>query len=405
MGFVVRIDDHRPKLEHVERSHSLAKALLPEEHGSRRVPADPQRDPHHQRSENDDQSSRSDDVEGPLRRSRDAGRPGGGQSQQLETFHVVDGNHGADSLEESRNEIDVDVEVAEAVDETELVLVPIVGERDDDALDVVLADETRDVVGRAEDGDAVEIGPHALGIGVDEPDEPDAELGVLAELAAKKLTDVSGPDDQGVLDVARRASRKCSSRCAGEREGHDRRRPEGDQRVAAHLELEDPRDDDSEPGAEADVEDEHAQLVERRVVELLSIAVVQPKDLSAHEPERDRRGEECEVPTERGAVSAVDDEEGEQQSQCIRCEKPATYDDSPAGQPSGRCVRCDAGRPRRQRARAAPRPGVLRRAHGRTPKSIREMLTSPTLSRRQNACRSVRPTAFDSPVSLDCPVP
>ena len=211
-------------------------------------------------------SAAPDDVSSPLGREGHAGRADRRERQELEPFDVVDRDHRPDRLEQARDEVDLDVEVAQAVDETELLLVAVVGEGDDHALHVVLADERGDVVRRAEDRDAVEVGAHALRIGIDEPDQPDPELGMLAELPPDELADVAGAHDQRVLDVALAVARERPRGAAEDGDGHRRDRPEGDDVPHDPVELEDRRGDEAEPGAEGDEEDERPQLVQRRVV-------------------------------------------------------------------------------------------------------------------------------------------
>ena len=109
----------------------------------------------------------------------------------------------ADELEEPRDDVDLHGQALERADQAQKILVRLVGERDHDPLHVVGADDVRELLRGAEKRQMLEIRARRLRRGVHESDEVDAVLRVLQELAGDELADVSGPDDDRVLEIAR----------------------------------------------------------------------------------------------------------------------------------------------------------------------------------------------------------
>ena len=402
MRGLVGIDHHRPELEERERLHVLAEPLLTEEHRTRRVAADAPREPEKQRREGCEQERGADDVAGALHRMCGARGVDGRERQQLEALDVVDRDHGPYRLEEAGDEVDLNVQVAQPMDEPELELVTVVRERDHDPLDVVLAHELGDLVRGAEDGNAVEVGAHALRVGIDEADEPDAELGVLPQLASDELTDVARPDDQRVLHVPGAAPRERA--CGGPRQG-DRDtggRPEGDEAAHRPVEVEEPGDDDAEPGTEADDEDERPDLVERRVIELV-ITVVEAEDVCRQDPQRSRQREEHRTAPQpvRHLARGGHDRERDEKTRDVSGNEPPPDHRHPVRRTPG----CGLDREAVHESHAVPRVGrhVLRRAH-RLTLEIPRLLSFPNLSRWT---AHVFPALFgnDVPNPPICPFP
>ena len=91
----------------------------------------------------------------------------------------------SDGFEQSRHDVDLHVQVPKRVNELELPAVALLGEGDDDPLDVVLLDERADLSGRAEHWDFGEVAAHRPRIVVHEPDEPNTQLGMVRQLPSE----------------------------------------------------------------------------------------------------------------------------------------------------------------------------------------------------------------------------
>ncbi len=108
---------------------------------------------------------------------------------------------GPDRLEETRDEVNLDVERSERAYEIDEQVMAVVGERDDNPLDLVALHEGDDVTRSPEQRDIGEITPHDLWFGVHKSDQIDPELGVLLHLSADELANVTSSDDERVLLV------------------------------------------------------------------------------------------------------------------------------------------------------------------------------------------------------------
>ena len=95
------------------------------------------------------------------------------------------------------------------------------GERDDHALDVEQRDDLVKRSGCAEQREVLELGPAVARMRVDEADEVDAVLGVLQELARGELADVTGAEDDRVLEIERAAPRNRAGEPAERRDEDD----------------------------------------------------------------------------------------------------------------------------------------------------------------------------------------
>src|SRR5207248_5517314 len=96
-----------------------------------------------------------------------------------EAFDRVHANSRPDELEQPRDDVDLDVEILELADEMERLLVRLVRERDDHALDVEQPDDRGQAIRIAQQCEMLEVAAPLLGIRVDETDEIDAVLRML----------------------------------------------------------------------------------------------------------------------------------------------------------------------------------------------------------------------------------
>ena len=93
-------------------------------------------------------------------------------------------------LEQSRDDVDLDVAVLELADHLEGLLVGVSRERDHDAMRRVGPHELGKVVGRAEQLEVTRAVGGCAVAAVDEADDFEAVFGMLADLAVEKLRDV-----------------------------------------------------------------------------------------------------------------------------------------------------------------------------------------------------------------------
>ena len=120
-----------------------------------------------------------------------------------------------DDVEQPRHDVDLHVEALQPRDELDGVLVRLGRERDHHPLDIELLDQLGQIARPAQDALAAEVVSQDARAAVDEPDEIDAVLGMLEELAADELADVAGADDECVLDVRAAAAAERSSEQRG----------------------------------------------------------------------------------------------------------------------------------------------------------------------------------------------
>ena len=92
----------------------------------------------------------------------------------------------------------------------------IVGEREDDPIDVEFGDEVAQVLGSAEDGGIAEtVVVPSRGSRIDEAEDVDAVLRVLEELARDELADLAGADDRPRSGGSCRAACRAHGRRSG----------------------------------------------------------------------------------------------------------------------------------------------------------------------------------------------
>ncbi len=174
----------------------------------------------------------------------------------------------------------------------------------------------------------LEVGALGLRRSVHEPDEIDAVLGVLQELAGDELAHVSGPDDDRVLKMGDRvAADAARARAAGRHEG-DACAPEEDELgKLGRPEAGQPATGVEDPGTDGD-EVEHAdELVRSRVVRALLVVVVEAVELGHHDPGGKRRDEEQGMPGgDAGTDERLGKDEGDRQSGDVSGGKRAPND-------------------------------------------------------------------------------
>ena len=132
-------------------------------------------------------------------------------------------------LEQPRDDVDLDVAVLELADHLEGLLVRVSRERDHDAMRGMRAHELRKVVGRADQLEVTcSVGGRAVAA-VDEADDLEAVLGMLADLAVEELRHVARADDDHVLNVGRVTSADDAGGRSEERDEQNRGQPEDDE--------------------------------------------------------------------------------------------------------------------------------------------------------------------------------
>ena len=373
MHGLVGVDVHRAELEHLERPPVRSQPLLPEQNRARRAPPHLEREDDEQRRDHDEQGGSDGQVEGalePAGRARDAN---GRQPHQGQPLDRVDVGARADGLEQARHDIDLDRLVAERADECERVLVALAGERDDDTLDVERARDLGQVVGLADDRQVAEVAARLLRAPIDEPDEVDAVLRVLEDLARDQLADVAGSDDHGVLLVRLGAARDgAGADPPGDHEGH-RRRPERDDRADVECAADDRAGGKQEERRDRDHVEDAGDVVDGRVVRPLLVAVVEAVDLG----QRDARHRAEHVPG-RLRAEELGDEDARQDAEDVGQEQQPTDEPAAAASdgerataqlPRAKRVRnCALGRCRRDCHRVAvTRPDPHERRDPRSP--------------------------------------
>ena len=110
-----------------------------------------------------------------------------------------------EQLVQARDDVDLDVEVAEGSQDLRRVGVRLAREGDDHPLDFALADNLRQLVERAQELDVAEVCAQPPRLLVDQAEQAKPVLTVLTDLARDELADLARPDDDRVLDVGRRA--------------------------------------------------------------------------------------------------------------------------------------------------------------------------------------------------------
>ena len=181
----------------------------------------------HDGREDQQPERRDDEVEAALQEPRRPREPERRQPHQRNPLDRVDADAGAEDVEEPGDDVDLDVEVLNLADESERLVVAIVREGDDHALDVEQLHELPQLLRAAQHRQMIEIVAPLLGLGVDEADEIDAVLVVVEDLARGQLAHVAGADDDRVLQVGRAPVARAAGDRPGRRDrdhGHEPRR-------------------------------------------------------------------------------------------------------------------------------------------------------------------------------------
>ena len=212
----LRIVDHRPELEDAERLVSCSHSNLPEEHGPPGVELDERRDDDEDRREQDEPERRLRDVERPLEESRRSREMRARKPDERHAFDRVQLCVRAEHLEHARDDVDLNVAVLHRPDHLQRLIVRVGREGDRDAVHTALAHEAGQIVGGSDQGSAAVPGSSDAIVAIDEPDDPQAVLGMLLDLVGEQMGDAARADDDDVLDVRRSADdRSRGSRRAG----------------------------------------------------------------------------------------------------------------------------------------------------------------------------------------------
>src|SRR5215207_8815748 len=155
LGLGRRRDAHRAELEHVELAAVEADAALAEEDRTGRAEAHGERE-HAERDREDQQrDGRDDAIDRVLDPELPAARVDRRCSQQWDAAEVLDLDAVRDLLEQTRDDDDLDAELATATDQAEQHRVGRGRERHDDLLDVVALDDLLEVPAGAEHAQTV----------------------------------------------------------------------------------------------------------------------------------------------------------------------------------------------------------------------------------------------------------
>ena len=153
----------------------------------------------------------------------------------------------------------------------------------------------------------------------------------------EQLGDVAGADDDRVLHVGVGAAHARAGHGAGQRDEHDRRDPEGEQLRRVRVgEAGHPGERDQQEGADGDEQEHARRVVDRRVVGVLLVAVVEAEQPREHEPERERDEEAAELEPRAYPVHRVGARPEDQLCQCEREHEPGNVgrEERPADDPA-----------------------------------------------------------------------
>ena len=198
---VVGVRGHRAELEDRERPAAAAHSHLAEEDRAGRVELDRDRDDSEERSQQHERETRDDEVERALEEQRRVRQACRRQAEERHPLDRVDAHVRAEHVEEPRHDVDLHVELVEAPDQLQRLVVRRLRERDDHALDVERVDELRQLVAGAEHRQLAEVVLAFARVVVDEAEHVDPVLRMLQQLASHHLPDVARADDERVLEV------------------------------------------------------------------------------------------------------------------------------------------------------------------------------------------------------------
>ncbi len=210
-----------------------------------------------------------------------------------------------------------------------------------------LAHESRQIVGRSDQGFVAVAGSSDTIVAIDEPDDPQAVLRMLLDLVGEQMGDAARADDDDVLDVGALPTTDGAARGAQERDERNGEEPEHDETSQVRVrKTEDVRDDEEAPGPEGDDLEDTDHVVDRRVIGSLLVTVVEAVDARKQNPQREGRDEDGHFPHRRDLVGRGgrrrelerDDVGHEQSDHICRKQQPAHEPTTPSARRRPRLV-------------------------------------------------------------------
>ena len=152
-----------------------------------------------------------------------------GQAQQGRALQRVDGRPATHHLEQARHDVDLHAQLVAHPYDTQARLV-VCGERQHNVLDVVLLQDLRQVVGRSQHRHVGQLLMQRQRVGVDEPDQVEAVVGLSHHFPRDLLTHQPGADDHRVL-----LERGTAPQAGADDAPVDRHRDDRDHPEAGHV--------------------------------------------------------------------------------------------------------------------------------------------------------------------------
>ena len=201
-----------------------------------------------------------------------------------------------EQLVQARDDVDLDVEIAQGSQDRRRVGVRLAREGDDHPLDLAVADKLRQLVERAEYPDVAEVCTQPQRLLVDQAEQAKPIFTVLTDLARDQLPDLAGADDDRVLDVGRRTQADAAREHPAA--GYEQRRqdPEHDQLPRPRIgDPGQPAAEEEDPGAERDQMDDADEVVDGRIAEALIVVAVEAVHCREQHPGRQAEEEDGEL--------------------------------------------------------------------------------------------------------------
>ena len=159
-------------------------------------------------------------------------------------------------------DLDLHTAVCELSHHGEQILGTLGEEGEDDAIDVQLRDQRRQVLGSPEQGEITESRVPLARARIDEAHDVGSVLGVVEQLAGDELAHLAGADDHGVLAVAAVPLAERAGDGAKQRDEADRARPEEQQaRNVRVRQARQPGEHEDEPGTNRDEHEDADEVV------------------------------------------------------------------------------------------------------------------------------------------------
>ena len=171
-----------------------------------------------------------------------------------------------------------------------------------------------------------------LRLGVDEADDVDAIFGVTQQLLGDRLADVSGADDDSVLNEARPCAGSCACEGPGQRHQQDRENPE--EQEFRHVRVREPCkrcESVEEPRANRDHVEHGRGLIDSgvsRAPVVLAVQPIEPRDQypsRQREQEEERLRSEVEAPGKPPVEGELGGEEGDEKCRHVGAEQKAPH--------------------------------------------------------------------------------